>query len=45
MEMRGEDETRSEERFQGNAGAELCVCAHLCVCVIGWLVLLCQGNA
>ena len=33
MEMRGEDETRSEESFQGNAVAESCVCVCVCVCV------------
>ncbi len=33
MEMRGEDETRSEERFQGNAVAESCVCEWGCECV------------
>lgn len=45
MVMRGEDEIRSEERFQGNPVAELYVCACVHVCVIGGLVLLCQGNA
>jgi len=29
MEMRGKDGTRSEERFQGNAVAEWCVCVCL----------------
>lgn len=45
MEMRGEDETRSEERFQGNAVAEscVCVCAQACVCMIGSLCCCARG--